>query len=708
MPMETMGYDAAPQAPASRRARRAVPWLFGAIVVGFFSPGLFHDEVPVFRDFLLAFIPFKLYAAEAIRAGRFPLWIREYSFGAPFFAAYLNGVLYPPAALVYLFPGPFGIAVYLAVNFWIAGFGMFRWLLRRGLGSSASAFGALAYMLGGLTISFAPWNHLSVLSWLPWTLAAAEDAAVRPRPIAVLRLILLLLMQVLGGAPESFAQSALLVAGTALVCGRGPRAIATVGAAGLLALGLGAVQLVPTVEYFAQTQRLQGLDTAQALSSSLDPRTLWTLLAPHRLDGGIVAPVVEGKVPLLWSLYVGVLPIGFAVIGAATRRGIGWALVAAASLALALGEHSPVYLFLYEQAPRLLSAFRFPQKFLFTWYFAVCALAACGFHAVLAGGGRTRRALAAALLLLTLADLWDVHFPAQVFTPWSALRAAVPSALATQGFGTRIYHYRPAEPGLERWVPRYWQGHDVRARSIEFWGELAPDVPILYGIDFVNGNDSMSLYREGDRALVDRMRKLPVPQGLHLLGALGIRLLLGETAIEDAAVEALAHDGPARLRIERLRETAPRVYLARRVQAFPTAADALDAMAAASFVPGEDATVVGSPVPALDASPHATLSVVEDGAERVVVDVMADGAAFLVVGDAWFPGWRATIDGREAPILRANGFLRGVSLPGGDHRVEMIYAPRSLAVGLAISAASAVLVGAWMMLLARRLRAAVI
>lgn len=40
-------------------------------------------------------------------------------------------------------------------------------------------------------------------------------------------------------------------------------------------------------------------------------------------------------------------------------------------------------------------------------------------------------------------------------------------------------------------------------------------------------------------------------------------------------------------------------------------------------------------------------------------------------------GWIATIDGKEAPILRVNYLLRGLEIPAGDHEVVFTFAPSS-------------------------------
>ena len=63
----------------------------------------------------------------------------------------------------------------------------------------------------------------------------------------------------------------------------------------------------------------------------------------------------------------------------------------------------------------------------------------------------------------------------------------------------------------------------------------------------------------------------------------------------------------------------------------------------------------------------------------------------VVVGDAFDPGWRATVDEVEVPVVRADHFVRGVFLAAGTHHVVMRYVPRSHRVGLAVSLAAGLL-----------------
>ena len=83
-----------------------------------------------------------------------------------------------------------------------------------------------------------------------------------------------------------------------------------------------------------------------------------------------------------------------------------------------------------------------------------------------------------------------------------------------------------------------------------------------------------------------------------------------------------------------------------------------------------------------------TSRIVEERADRVVLEADLDRPGNVVLLDGYDPGWRARVDGRETPLRRANLAFRAVAVPAGRHRVEMVYRPRGLFVGLAVVALS--------------------
>jgi uncharacterized membrane protein YfhO len=88
--------------------------------------------------------------------------------------------------------------------------------------------------------------------------------------------------------------------------------------------------------------------------------------------------------------------------------------------------------------------------------------------------------------------------------------------------------------------------------------------------------------------------------------------------------------------------------------------------------------------------------------DRLELAVDAKGDSILVVADTDYPGWEATVDGVETPILRANITFRALAVPAGSHTVVMRFRPRSARVGLLLSALSVAVILA---LCARRKKA---
>lgn len=54
---------------------------------------------------------------------------------------------------------------------------------------------------------------------------------------------------------------------------------------------------------------------------------------------------------------------------------------------------------------------------------------------------------------------------------------------------------------------------------------------------------------------------------------------------------------------------------------------------------------------------------------------------YLVFSDAYYPGWRVSVDGKRTPILKANNLFSAVFLKAGKHKVEKFYRPNSLIIG---------------------------
>jgi uncharacterized membrane protein YfhO len=55
------------------------------------------------------------------------------------------------------------------------------------------------------------------------------------------------------------------------------------------------------------------------------------------------------------------------------------------------------------------------------------------------------------------------------------------------------------------------------------------------------------------------------------------------------------------------------------------------------------------------------------------------------VTDAYFPGWKAYLDGVQTKIIRSDYAFRSIFVPAGSHNIEFIYDPKSFTIGKRVS-----------------------
>jgi hypothetical protein len=98
--------------------------------------------------------------------------------------------------------------------------------------------------------------------------------------------------------------------------------------------------------------------------------------------------------------------------------------------------------------------------------------------------------------------------------------------------------------------------------------------------------------------------------------------------------------------------------------------------------------------PATPGSAAAPAVITAYAPERVQVRVTGPG--YLVLTDAHYPGWTATLDGQPVPILPADLMFRAVALPPGEHEIVFRYSPVSVWLGMGLSGLAWLLLFAWL------------
>ncbi|MCA1666750.1 MAG: hypothetical protein LC793_04990 [Thermomicrobia bacterium] len=134
----------------------------------------------------------------------------------------------------------------------------------------------------------------------------------------------------------------------------------------------------------------------------------------------------------------------------------------------------------------------------------------------------------------------------------------------------------------------------------------------------------------------------------------------------------------------------PRAFVVGSAQSVADPGAAFDRIKAPDFDPTQVVYLQGGVSPTT-ADPGASPAMVTaDSTDGVTVRVTTTSAGYLLLADAFFPGWQATVDGHDARVLQADLAFRAVYLPGGgDHTILFRFRPIWWTAGWAIAALTA-------------------
>lgn len=407
--------------------RRTLPIVLLTLLPFAFHWKLFASdpaERTIFRgDFLNQHYAWKSYALSRVERGELPLWNPHVLGGVAIHANPQAAIFYPPSYLLLPFVEDGRVSyealeAYQLLHQAFAGLGM--WLLIRsfGIGNLGALMAAIVFMFTGFFTT--PGHHAIIVtaSWLPWSLGAvryALDTERATRAVAVMAIAFAGF--VLGGHPQVYYYGMLLTAAFALTTLGWRQALSRFVPAGVLAVGIAAVQLVPTFE-LAQASSRAELGYEYSASFGLSPYFLAAAFVPR---GQVPLPGQEAAAPL--HLYVGVGTLLLAAIGVSLsshqRR---WFFAASALLALFLsfGRDSPLFDGFYASVPGF-DRFRVPYRLLGLYAGSMAVLAGYGVQALADAGGKTRRRIRSicwvSFAVLVLLAAWAAAMHTSVTAP---------------------------------------------------------------------------------------------------------------------------------------------------------------------------------------------------------------------------------------------------------------------------------------------------
>ncbi len=397
----------------------AVPVTLAPIL--YFITPILKGHVLCPGDGILQNVPFRVAAAQMIKAGYLPLWDPYIFSGMPLLAAAQPGILYP-LNWFYLIFSPAAATNFMVVSsYMVAGLGAYLYARRIGTSVSGSMLTALAWQFSGALVGQIAHINIvhnsAMLPWLLWSIEAYAQTAKLRRGVLIAGLLAL---QFFAGHQQTFAYSLILIAAYAVTMGLSHERLRQRYLSTLMFIGAGlmlaAVQILPTFELLRNSLRATATYDF-FISFSMPRRFAMTWLAPYVMGGGdgrlFAAPYVGPPFYQEMIGYVGLLALMLAIIAVLIKRDTGtkfWMITAGLGFFLALGGYAPLSFYKLIYHVPVLNLFRVPARHLMEVDFALAVLAGRGLT-LLTGARqelRTKLIVASVVIFVLVATLLTV------------------------------------------------------------------------------------------------------------------------------------------------------------------------------------------------------------------------------------------------------------------------------------------------------------
>lgn len=698
--------------------------------------------------------PLAAFYHEALSQGRLPLWNERLGLGFPLYAEGQIGAFYPPNWLLFQLNPLVALDMTRVVHLAFAGVGAGLLALRLRGSRPGAIVAALVAVLGCAITAKLEWHNLvAAYAWLPWILLPLVR---RPRPsrAGLVTSGILFGVQALAGHPNTWLLTGIALTVVLVASSRDGvlRGLGRAVGVGLLGAAVGAVQLVPTAVLTTLSVRSESLSAADLFAAAATP---FDLLFPGFSSAFVQIPEGFWNFYSVWypdgvfahleaAAFLGLPVVALAAGGAFLRRSRPLLIAVVVLIAIPVVEaFQPEWL----AAIPFLNGIRSPVRAYMIaavligviagvavgrpvklgvrpWWSLVAVLVPVGAYAVTLGLVLFAPATFDGLVdtFTTFGNLEQAqarhHLAVEALTsPWplaGELAAGVAIlvvlfAAAHSGPGERFARVRPfLVPAMVL----------LAAAPLVAFGPLPNGTRVATdlssaGTPFMNAAHAADPYRMitlgapgyyvgmPDQPAADGVADLRMFSSLNLRATDDVVAIAGRAdadgeamrrllGVDTTVVFATLCPGPSLSYSDPDKATFCRDEAALRPPWWvPVEAVPAYLPSSSPIRPSEATLVVGV---ALSSAVPSPADVRTSSRVATTVEAPADGYVWFDV--AWWPGWRATVDGAGVSTLRALGGTL-VPVTAGTHRVELSLVPWDAFLGLAIGAVGVVIALAW-------------
>ncbi|PKO18385.1 MAG: hypothetical protein CVU39_02810 [Chloroflexi bacterium HGW-Chloroflexi-10] len=712
----------------------------------------------------LQFVPWLRTAVESIVQGTIPLWNNANGFGAPLMANYQSAIFYPinwvliPLHLIDSVYGiPLGISLLVPLHLVIGAWGMAKFMKGIGRKADSQVLAGLIWGLGGFILGRINFpSMVYAYSWLPWVFcfisqSTAEDGRLELR---INRKLILSLTFLLLSGHAQFAFYGIVIAFIGIIilfAGSKFRLINHLlefFLAGLFAVGISAIQLIPTAEYLLNSQRANAVSVELALNFSFWPLRILTVFFGDFFGNPNYNRFVAGGNYWEDLLYIGVIPFIFVIFGIVflfsndskkdvITRKIGFfsLLLMLFSFTLAIGKNSPVFPFLYEHVPTF-DMFQAPSRFLLLATFSFCIFAVIGLDYWITNSFSSRRTgkfIVGTISLLIVGivgdsffgDLPTALFFSIVYTSVMMLLFLILTLLKDMyKVNNRIYWITPIfiftiidlvfmnfQTGL--FINKKYYATISSDKSVDFQNELI----------YIPPNDEefvkFKKYFRFDRfQSVEEIGQTPIMllpnanlfyENIHLLNNFdpfipdrfdAFQSWLGKLSESDQnkVLESVGVSRKLQLDVNSPGGYKSVDFLGREIVQWYDCAVVLPADEILNVFIYNDLHMNNNQCVMVEAGDNETGGISKNrqdikylnwrwiASDQLQIKYESENQGWILIRKTWYPGWKALLeDQTELPLIRGDFLFSVVNVPAGTHELVLVYHPPSFLIGSIIS-----------------------
>ena len=651
----------------------------------FFHPLFFADQTLYFRDIQSIFYPMKYFLAQSLRSGSIPFWCPMYFSGAPFMSDIQTGVFYLPSLIFLMLSYPLSFNLYVVFHVLLCFCFVYLFIREIGLSCPSAVFAAIAYAYGGYVLSSINLlNNITVITWFPAILWSYQRALSSKELFYHLLTVFFLCLAILGGEPQLFIFSVVITFCFGLL--RSPKDRMTVCSflkynlifiiMTTVALLITIIQWGPTFFDYQHSIRLQGFTFDAASQFSLSWDRLKHLFIPASFSqwfGGDqstlnILALHQEYIPWLLSIYPGLLVTPLALVGVfsrPSRETIFWGVLFLLGIVLALGSNTPVYNLIYKIFP----FFRFPEKYYFLSNIGLVVLSSYGFDRLMSIFVKfdvKKEYIVFIIPLVLFVDLYIAHSNLNHTCKTGLYRFSDPFFKPILQDRDLFRVYVDEKSFSERLSNRI----SINERHVMFQAMMAPNTGILKNIHYVDGKTGMELQYQW---IITEILQQSWPERIKLLQLSNVKYIVSLSNL-DAQPELMKHVRRINPLLFQIKDNLPRSWIVGKIH--PLGNWSLKDYSARSFDPHTSALGPQDSKARHKIPYYQGVDKIEyENVNRIRIDVKAARRGVVVLSEASYPGWRVTVNGETAKIIRLNYLFQGVEVDQGRQEILFEYRP---------------------------------